>query len=187
MIEVEIKLKISDPDDIKNKLLTLGFSEHEFLTETDTYFDNKNGDIRNSDKALRIRETINHTTNKHFCQVNFKGEKYDNKSMTRPEFETCVENADALLNIINGIGFYSVEPKVIKMRHVLINSTMKAYIDSVKGLGDFLELEIVTDNEESKDKELNRINSILVALGYSMTDTTTTSYLSALQKKLESI
>ena len=96
MIEVEIKLKIKNIDTVKSDLVALGFTESDTLTETDTYFDNKNGDIRKSDNALRIRETINHTTKEQFCQINFKGKKYDNKSMTRPEFETFVKDTNAI-------------------------------------------------------------------------------------------
>lgn len=183
MIEVEIKLKIEDIDTVKTGLLHLGFKESDVLTETDTYFDNNNGDIRHSDKALRIRETINHTANSHYCQINFKGEKFDDKSMTRPEFETSVENANAIIGILNGLGFYAVTPKVIKLRRELKASDVNACIDTVEGLGDFLELESVIEDNQNKDIAFSKLNQILNALGYSLEDTTTTSYLSALQKK----
>lgn len=46
MIEVEVKLPIADLDTIKRKLLKMGFRETAFIEECDTYFDNRQGDIR---------------------------------------------------------------------------------------------------------------------------------------------
>lgn len=192
MIEVEVKLKIENIESVKNKLVQLGFIEQDTVTETDTYFDSKNSDIRNNDRALRIRETVNHTNGSRFCQINFKDKKYDNKSMTRPEFETVVQDAEAITNILSGLGYYPVEPKVIKLRRELNLEThsVNACLDTVEGLGDYLELEICLENEASnnpssilsKDDALNIINGILTRLGYSMEDTTTVSYLGALEK-----
>lgn len=245
MIEVEIKLRIKNKSQIKEKLIELGFLEYETLTETDTYFDTKNGNIRLSDQALRIRETINHTTKTSSVTLNFKGKKLDNISVTRPEFETTVSNGESMFEILKSLGYHPVEPKVIKLRQELklspentcsdptdsciasadnvavpanarVNSpnissgstnlcidsvniasgsintcidsvniasgSINACIDSVTGLGDFLELESVIENDADKDGELAKLSNILSILGYSMDDTTTTSYLSALQK-----
>lgn len=180
MIEVEIKLKIDNIEVIRRKLINLGFSECDTLTEIDTYFDNKIGEIRSSDSALRIRETINHTNASHLCQVNFKGKKYDNISMTRPEFETLIEDKAAMMGILKGLGYSPVQPIVKKLRRELVMSNINACLDTVDGLGDYLEIEIVIDSEEDKDRELERIQNILSKIGYSMADTTTRSYLSQL-------
>ena len=184
MIEVEIKLKIEDKNIVKNKLLSLGFTESDILTETDTYFDNNTQDIRNNDSALRIRETVNHTKSTHYCQINFKGKKLDSKTMSRPEYETVVDDSISITGILNGLGFYSVEPKVIKKRIELKSSDMNACIDTVEGLGDFLELESVIEDSGSKDIELKKIEKILTELGYRIEDTMTVSYLSQLQNML---
>lgn len=181
MIECEIKLKIKNPEEIKNKLLSLGFTESARLTETDTYFDNQNGDIRSNDNALRIRETINHTKNHTYCQINYKGKKLDNKTMSRPEYEVEVSSAEDMAKILSFLGYYPVSVQVKKNRTTLRDVSLTACIDCVEGLGDFLELEAIVANEDQKDYELNRINGILAKLGYSLADTTTTSYLSALQ------
>lgn len=181
MIECEIKLKINNPDEIKQKLLSLNFIECENLTETDTYFDTTNGDIRSNDQALRIRKTINHTLGLSLCQINYKGKKLDDITMSRPEYETEVSDADSMTKILNCLGYYPVTPIVIKNRTTLRLLHLNACIDSVNGLGDFLELEAIVSTEHEKEEELKRISDILSKLGYSMADTTTTSYLSALQ------
>lgn len=182
MIECEVKLKIENPAEIKRNLISLSFLEYDSLTETDKYFDTPNGEIRSNDRALRIRETINHTTGNTYCQVNFKDKKLDSKSMSRHEYENEIDNAATMEKILNCLGYFAVSPIVIKNRTLLRTSSINACIDSVDGLGDYLELEAIVSTENEKEKELTRIEDILSKLGYSLSDTTTTSYLSALQK-----
>ena len=60
MIEVEIKTVVRNREEIIEKLLQLGFQKEMQMKESDFYFDNESGDIRFSDKALRIQPlTIN--------------------------------------------------------------------------------------------------------------------------------
>ena len=58
---------------------------------------------------------------------------------------------------------------------------MTACVDQVKDLGDFLELEILIEEDENKENALQQIEIILWRLGYTLKDTTRTSYLSMLQ------
>lgn len=184
MIECEVKLKITNPEHIKKMLISLGFIEKEILTETDTYYDTPNGDIRLNDRALRIRETVNHSLNTKQCTINFKDKKLDTISMSRPEYEDEIGDASTINKILECLGYSPVSPQVIKKRLVLRASSINACIDSVEGLGDFLELEAIVANEGKKISELERIEGILSELGYSLSDTTTISYLSALQNLL---
>ena len=62
---------------------------------------------------------------------------------------------------------------------------MTACLDSVHGLGDFLELEVLTDREEKRKQALGRIEDILEKLGYKISNTVRTSYLSMLQNQGE--
>lgn len=181
MIECEIKLKINDSNEIKEKLISLGFAESESLTECDTYFDTKANEIRSNDRALRIRETVNHTTGKRYCQLNFKDKKLDDKSMSRQEHETGIDSAETMFKILECLGYFPVSPRVIKNRTMLQTNHITACIDSVEGLGDYLELETIVDTEIQKENALKEIDCILNKLGYSLSDTTRTSYLTALQ------
>lgn len=54
---------------------------------------------------------------------------------------------------------------------------------SVTNLGDYLELEIIVETEEKKEAALDKVKEILQTIGYSMQDTTRTSYLSMLLAK----
>lgn len=182
MIEVEIKMPIADLDTIKRKLLKMGFKETAILEERDTYFDNRQGDIKANGEALRVRETKDHLTGESRAQINFKGKKLDTCTMTREELETGVEDGEICRNILQAIGYVPVAPEVIKDRTVMQKESITACLDNVHGLGRFLELEILADSEEEKDAALERIENILNSLGYQISDTVRMSYLSMLQK-----
>lgn len=183
MIEVEIKLPVDHLDSLKEKLLIMGFKETGFSKEQDTYFDNRQGDIRVNGEALRVRETEDHITGEIRSQINFKGKKLDTRTMTRRELETGVENGMICANILQAIGYMPVEPKVIKDRTMLQKNPVTACLDNVYGLGEFLELEILADSEEKKDDALGQIETLLNSLGYRISDTVRMSYLSMLQSR----
>lgn len=185
MIEVEVKLPIPDPEGVKNRILEAGFKEQRFIEERDTYFDNARGDIRANGEALRVRETKDCRTGKKQAQINYKGKKLDTQTMTRRELETGVEDGVVCREILQAIGYSPAEPEVIKVRTMLQKDSVTACLDNVRGLGDFLELEILVEREEKKDAALGQIKVILNSLGYQVSDTVQTSYLSMLQRKAD--
>lgn len=185
MIEVEVKLPIPDPEGVKNRILEAGFKEQRFIEERDTYFDNTRGDIRANGEALRVRETKDCRTGKKQAQINYKGKKLDTQTMTRRELETGVEDGAVCREILQAIGYSPAEPEVIKIRTMLQKDSVTACLDNVRGLGDFLELEILVESEEKKDAALGQIKDILNSLGYQVSDSVQTSYLSMLQRKAD--
>ena len=187
MIEVEIKLPIPEADNLKAKLLNLGFRENGFLQEHDTYFDNPEGSIRANGQALRVRVTKDPGTGKSSAQINFKGKKLDRQTAARQELETGVEDGAVCREILRAIGYVPVTPEVRKDRRMLCMDQVTACLDRVDGLGDFLELEILVEREEERDAAVGRIEGILGHLGYRLSDTTRTSYLSMLQKKYSGV
>ena len=184
MIEVEVKLPVEDLNEIKRKLVKIGFEESSCIEERDTYFDNQQGDIRANDEALRVRETKDHRTGKIRAQINFKGKRLDAGTMTREELETGVENGEISRKILQAIGYIPVAPEVIKERIMLRRESVTACLDNVRGLGEFLELEILADSKKQKDAALGQIENILNNLGYQISDTVRTAYLSMLQKRM---
>ena len=99
--------------------------------------------------------------------------------MTRKELETEIGDAETGREILVHIGFVPVPP-VEKQRQYWKNGTITACVDNVKGLGDYLELEILADEEAQREEALEKLERILNQLGYCMQDTTRTSYLSML-------
>ena len=185
MIEIEVKLKITDLAVLEKKLLEQGYKLIETLRETDTYFDGGINGIKKSGQALRVRRTFNCVTGKEQSAITFKGEKIDTVSMARLELETAVENGEVTERILCALGFYPVQPIVVKIRKILRNGDICACLDDVQELGTFLELEIMAESEEARPAALERIAGILNNIGYTMDDTTRMSYLSQLQEQAE--
>ena len=187
MIEIEVKLKINDCDVLEKHLLGQGYKLTETLRETDTYFDGGINGIKKSGQALRVRRTVNCVTGKEQSAITFKGKKIDTVSMARLELETGVESGEAAERILCALGFYPVQPIVVKTRKILKNGNICACLDDVQGLGTFLELEIMAESEAARPAALDRIEGILKNIGYTMADTTRASYLSQLQKMGENM
>ena len=178
-IEVEIKLKIKDKDQLKLQLIQCGFTEGESVTEKDVYYTAEHHDFAALDEALRVRSVENLKTGETSAAITYKGAKLDQKSMTRQELETEVGDAEICREILCKIGFTPV-PEVEKNRQYFHKGKMTACVDMVRGLGDYLELEKLIETEENREMALTEIEEMLNNLGYSMQDTTRTSYLSML-------
>ena len=188
MIEVEIKLplrrqeKTEETGRIAEVLCSMGFRKAARFRQRDTYFDNEAGEIRGGGKALRIRETKDLMKGVVTVELNFKGPRMDQVSMTRQELETEVGQAETGRRILAALGFSPVLPEVVKERTEYRRKEITAALDRVEGLGDFLELEILADEETENGKVLQKLEELLGELGYQMGDTVTRSYLSMLQQ-----
>ena len=97
------------------------------------------------------------------------------------ELEIPIEDDAAMSGLLVALGYHPV-PSVIKCRKYYVLDHMTACLDSVEGLGEYLELEILVEQEEDRQQALQQIEERLLSLGYSMQDTTRISYLSMLEK-----
>ena len=181
-IEVEIKLKISDKKCIEETLAEIGFCKGKLVTESDTYYIAEHHDFVALDEALRVRSVEDMMTGKRTSAITYKGAKLDNTSMTRQELETSVGDGEICREILERIGFRPV-PVVEKLRQYYHRDDITACVDAVTNLGDYLELEIIVDEEKKREAALDQLEQVLHSLGYSMQDTMRTSYLSMLLKK----
>ena len=181
-IEVEIKLKIRDKNRLIESLRDVGFQQGDLVLESDVYYTSRHHDFEKLDEALRIRSIQNLSTGEKSSVITFKGAKTDKRSMTRKELETEVGDPKIAREILESIGFTPV-PSVEKERQHFYMQKITACVDRVKNLGDYLELEKMVDVEEEKTEALQELEEVLQRLGYSMEDTTRTSYLSMLMKQ----
>lgn len=180
VIEVEVKMKVSSLAKIEKFLLEKGFTQKSHVREEDAYFDNEEGRIRKSGQAMRIRTVTDRNTGDSFAQINFKGVRLDATSMTRAEHETSVKDGKVMEQILGQLGFFAVEPKVLKDRVELERNDMVACMDCVEGLGEFLELEVIASRLEEKDVAMRQIEALIDELGDLIVERTNNSYLSQL-------
>ena len=97
-VEVEIKLKIEDPEQLIEKLEGLGFIKGEQLLESDTYFTSENHDFVKLGEALRVRQIRNVDTDEISAVITYKGKKLDDRSMAREELELEIPDAEVWKN-----------------------------------------------------------------------------------------
>ena len=185
MVEVEVKIPVGDLNEVRVYLQKAGFAHAGSRIEKDTYFDGGINGIRKSGQALRVRQILDCDTGEKKAEINFKGKKIDSVSMSRPEYETTVGDGEIAGKILLEAGFFPVKPSVIKKREMLVCGEMTACLDEVEGLGTFLELEILADDESGRAPALRKIEAILTGMGCTMEDTTRVSYLTQLSRMEE--
>jgi len=102
-----------------------------------------------TDEALRIRKSEK-------IVLTYKGPKVDRETKTREEIEVVVSDFEGTLEIFKRLGF-NVVAKVSKVRKIYKLDDVKILVDSVDGLGDFVEIEIKSDDVEVAKKKIFEI------------------------------
>ena len=178
MIEVEVKAKIDNFDDVKTKLSQLNAIKTKTEKQIDRYFNSPVKDFAETDEALRIRETI--SEEKHSLFITYKGPKIDSKSKTREEVEMEIEDSEKASKIFENLGFNEVRT-VKKNREYYKIDDYEISLDDVEGLEPYMEIE--TDLEDGSDynEAQDRIFDLFKQLG--ITDGfERTSYLELLEE-----
>ena len=170
MIEVEIKVRIKNKDEIAERLKKLGFKFIKRKFQEDIYFNGIDRDFRKTDEALRIRDEDG------TYYVTYKGPKIDKVSKTREEIEVKIDDKEKMRLIFKKLGFKEVRP-IRKVREIYKKEDITASIDDVEGLGLFLELEKNIYNINEKDEALEELIETLKALNISKDNTIRKSYL----------
>lgn len=181
MIEVEVKAKIENINSCISTFLENGFVKEKYVEELDTYYTSKFHDFKANDEALRLRESKNLISGKKEAFITYKGKKLDTVSMARKEIESAVEIADAIKEILESIGFEPVQP-IEKTRVSLTKGNITVCIDDVKGLGGFVEVEMLVKDESMREEALMDIEAVLDIVGLDIKDTIRKSYLSMLEE-----
>lgn len=178
MLEVEVKIKV-ELDKVKNRLEGLGFIKGTSVYEKDVYYNSEFKNLKSEDKALRIREYKDLDNGTSRFVLNFKGPKIDKTTMSRQETEFEIPSFEDGDSILNGLGFFKAG-NVEKTRTYYNKEKTECCLDSVKNLGEFLEIEIMAE-EKDYNEAINTIEHLLTELSLSMKDSIRTSYLSMLQ------
>lgn len=175
MYEVELKVP-ADHDRVRARLEALGATDRGEVTQTDTYYEAPHRDFATSDEALRVRreEPKDGAGRTH---LTYKGPLVESASKTRSEAETVVDDGDALRGILEGIGF-DPAATVTKRRRRFGLRGYTVTLDSVAGLGDFVEVEQRAETvAEARDGAIDLVED----LGLDSDEQVRTSYLELLQ------
>ena len=162
MIEVEVKAHVTDFKEIKDKLSAIGARRVKKEYQEDIYFNAPHRDFTQTDEALRIRKT----TSKDGLKIilTYKGAKLDELSKTREEIEVNIENMENTKLILEKLGFKPVKP-VQKDRIFYIIDEYIITLDTLYGLGNFVEIEKDLNEGEDYEDSLNEIFNLYQKLG----------------------
>jgi adenylate cyclase, class 2 len=148
-IEVEQKFQVADVPGLERQLIALGVHEQETMIQVDCYFAHPQRDFARTDEALRLRRVgeLNYIT--------YKGPKLDATTKTRREIEIPLapgpQAATEAASLLEALGF----TRVAEVRKRRIHSKLRwqdreisVSLDHIAELGDFIELEIVTHQDD---------------------------------------
>jgi len=197
MIEVEIKVKISNPDHIRKKFEDFNGGYKLSLRHEDIYFNMPKGlrDFKQTDEALRLRKSIefNRNSRTKFQKINhfitYKGKKIDKTTKTREEIEVKIDEIEDMKNLLKQLGFREVFT-VIKERELydftFQDTRIEALIDYLPILEQyFIEVEILAESINNVENAKEILFQFLEVFGIKKEESIRTSYLELVLSKLK--
>ncbi|WP_255167023.1 class IV adenylate cyclase [Natrononativus amylolyticus] len=173
MYEVEVKVP-ADLEAVRDRLADLGARPAGTVVQVDTYYDAPHRSFPETDEALRIRRESG-ADDRRETRLTYKGPLVDDASKTREEAETGVEEAEDLEAILTNLGFDpAATVRKERTRYALEGYTVT--LDSVAGVGEFVEVETEATADELEDAREDAYD-VLERLELDPADQLRTSYL----------
>ena len=133
-LETEVKIPLSQPCGVREKLLSIGFQSIQSAQAEHSVLWDRHQELFSQGCALRLR-TYGGAT-----RLTWKGPKQeDTRFKIRPELETGVDNGEAMEQILASLGF-APTLRMEKRRELLERPGLVACLDETP-FGAFLELE----------------------------------------------
>ena len=152
-IEIEIQVNVENPKPLMEFLKDSGNFQSE-KHQIDEYLSPAHRDFINTRPVtewLRLRDANGK------CSINYKNWHLDEDGRSNycDEFETKIENIEQVRKILSVLNFKPVTT-VDKLRKIYTYKDYEIAIDSIVGLGDFVEIEYIGENEKADPKEITR-------------------------------
>jgi adenylate cyclase class 2 len=147
-IEVEQKFRVADLPALERQLDVLGAKPGEDQQQVDRYYAHPGRDFATTDEALRLRRVAAHN------YITYKGPKLDPTTKTRHEIELALPEGSAAASeaadLLAALSFRPVAEVHKHRRHFALDwqgRSIDIALDRIEGLGDFVELELVVDED----------------------------------------
>jgi len=159
--EYEVKLRVSDLNNVREVLTRLGSEFVGNYMEKDYYIDfRKCLGVRGEDAVFRVR--IRTTGNVEEGELTIKGPKeYHYGIKVRDEVNVKIEKPEEVVGILKKLGVKVLE--VVKVREEYVLGRYRIFLDNVYRLGNFIEVEIPEVEDMSRAKE--ELDNLLKKLG----------------------
>ena len=139
MLEIELKVEVASLDPVRERLTKKGAEFTGKDHEHDIYYNAPHRNFGETDEALRVRYYKDHTL------LTYKGKKLKEYGLkAREEFNTTVESGEVFEKILSRLGFIRTA-EVNKWRENYRLGDAAFALDTVEGLGTFVEIEIMTE------------------------------------------
>ena len=146
IVEIEVKLRLTDPDLLFDKLREFSAVHDRHFLETNTYFDLPDGQLKTTDQGLRVRIEKNTATGRSDVMVTHKGPRAHGRLKSRSETEMSVSDARAATEMLGVLGYQPVLTFEKRRDRYLLDGC-RVEIDRIPHLGTFVEIEGASENE----------------------------------------
>jgi predicted adenylyl cyclase CyaB len=164
---IEIKAKIRDFDQLKQRVEQISDAPVEDIPQTDTFFHSSKG-------RLKLRELAGHGQLIYYERVDISGPKQSNY------FISSTTEPDSLREVLSfALGIRGV---VRKHRLLYLVGKTRIHLDQVEGLGDFLEFEVVLDENDPPEEGERIATELMQTLGIEEADLVEGAYIDLLEK-----
>ena len=150
-LEVEAKARCGNLAAVEANLAKMGAVLEANKTERDEYWAHPARDFGETDEALRLRvTTADDGGGWSRAELTYKGAKIDPDTKTRAEenVEVQLDQVEVLRKVLQGIGFRPFA-MVTKDRREFELKGATVCLDKVEGVGEFVEVEIISDELEA--------------------------------------
>lgn len=184
MIEAELKARVRDPDQVRERLGELAAGESSIYR--DTYYDWPARQLSAGRQELRLR--LVEAAGRRQSLLTYKDPAVDSASDSKPEYETEVAIPSVIDVALRGLGLIPLvafEKYCTNYRFTARGRDILATVVQVPELdGTFLEIETMTDEDGTK-AALADVRAVMYQLGIREDDLTTEQYTDAVLKARE--
>lgn len=181
MREIEIKAKVHDLEAIRTKLADMGVSVSNPVTQHDIVWGapGVDGGSDNTSPWLRVRSETRGADQRHI----FTLKRSVTNQLDSIEHETEIADPDQMVHIVEELGYvlYSELTKTRQKAHI---GDIEICLDTVDGLGDFIEAEKLTADDADYLPVVEELWGVLETIGVSRRDEVTDGYDVLMNKKL---
>jgi adenylate cyclase, class 2 len=162
LIEVEVKARVNNFEDVIKKLNQIGAVKIKTEHQSDVYYNAPHKDFGETDEALRIRKIPEN--GKTRVILTYKGAKLDNISKTRKELEVDVSDAENTALILENLDFTKAAA-VTKNRDIYHHNEFIITLDTVQDVGTYVEIETEASEDDDTSESIKKIFDIYKQLG----------------------
>ncbi|KAM4711943.1 uncharacterized protein FYW61_021003 isoform 1-T2 [Anableps anableps] len=160
---VEIKAKVSDPEEFAKKAAQLSQSEGTIIRQHDTFFNCSRG-------RLKLRDFMNGSGQLIF----YERSDTDGPKLSRYSISPTSDPLSLKAVLSDAL---KVKGEVRKERRLFLIGQTRVHLDTVEGLGHFMELEVVMQPEQSVDEGQQVAVDLMEQLGVSEDHLVTGAYM----------